>query len=68
MTTTPTLLTTAEVCERFHIHRATLERWVERGHLEPVKVLPGKNGKLYTLTAVEQAAVAAMRRPRGSAA
>jgi len=61
------LLTTAEVCEHFQIHRTTVNRWMAAGFLRPVKKIDGQNGtRLFARSDVERAAVAAMRRRKAA--
>lgn len=38
------LMSSAEACELLEVHRSTLVRWVQGGHLEAVMKLPGANG------------------------
>lgn len=42
--TSPTLLHSAEVCERLNIDRSTLSRWVAAGRIVPATKLPGLRG------------------------
>ena len=60
MTKPITHLTSAEVCERLHIDRSTLSRWVAAGRIAPAIKLPGKRGPfLFDPTEVERVAQAA---------
>lgn len=60
MTKTPTPqahLNSAEVCERLHIDRSTLSRWVAAGRISPAIKLPGKRGPfLFDPSEVERVA------------
>ena len=44
MPNTPTHLTSEQVCDRLHIHRSTLSRWVAAGRITPAMKLPGVRG------------------------
>ncbi len=44
MQQTPTLLSTAEVCQIVGVDRSAVTRWVQLGRLTPAMRLPGPNG------------------------
>lgn len=44
---TPTLIPSAEACERLEIDRSTLSRWVAAGKITPALKGPGPNGAFW---------------------
>lgn len=50
----PVPYTTAEAAEILGVTRATVARWIEIGHIEALRRLPGKAGYLFAVEEVER--------------